>query len=88
MKSHRRTVSAPADRAAARSVTTVIAQHFPLYIRETGKPAGQAKTWLVVGWIPDRDSGLPRQPLVLLCDAEVEEPTVLEKTTPFQVVRS
>ena len=88
MKSHRRTVSAPADRPAARSVSTVIPQHFPLYIREAGKPVGQAKTWLVVGWIPDRDSGLPRQPLVLLCDAEVEEPTVLEKTTPFQVVRS
>ena len=88
MKIHRRTVSAPADRPAGRSVSTVIAQHFPLFIRETGKPVGQAKTWLVVGWIPDRDSGLPRQPLVLLCDAEVEEPTVLEKTTPFQVVRS
>jgi len=66
----------------------VIPQHYPLYIRESGAPAGQGKTWLVVGWVPDHDSGLPRQPVVLLCDAEVEEPTVLEKTTPFQVARS
>ncbi len=66
----------------------MIPQHYPLYLRESGKPAGQGKRWLVVGWVPDRDSGLPRQPVVLLCDAEVEEPTVLEKTTPFQVDRS
>lgn len=66
----------------------MIPQPYPLYIRESGPPAGEAKTWLVVGWVPDRDSGLPRQPVVLLCDAEIEEPTVLEKTTPFLVARS
>ncbi|MGX6605246.1 hypothetical protein ACWKSP_24385 [Micromonosporaceae bacterium Da 78-11] len=65
----------------------MIPQHYPLYLREPGKPAGQAKTWLVVGWVPDQVSGLPRQPVVLLCDVPLEEPSVLERNTDFEVVR-
>jgi hypothetical protein len=66
----------------------VIPQRFPLYIREPGVPAMQAKTWLVVGWVPDQVSGLPHQPVVLLCDAPLQEPTVLERNTEFEVVRT
>jgi hypothetical protein len=60
----------------------VIPQYYPLYIREPG----HQQTWLVLGWMPDRDSGLPRQPVVLLCGAETQEPRVLEQTVPFRVV--
>jgi hypothetical protein len=42
--------------------------------------------WLVVGWMPDKVSGLPRQPVALLCDGDVEEPRVLEQTTVFRVI--
>ncbi|GIF25808.1 hypothetical protein BJ973_003082 [Actinoplanes tereljensis] len=59
----------------------MIPQNFPLYITEPGN-----QTWLVIGWLPDRDSGLPRQPVVLLCGAETEQPRVLEQTVPFRVV--
>jgi hypothetical protein len=59
----------------------VIPQNFPLYITEPGD-----QTWLVIGWMPDKDSGLPRQPVVLLCGAETEQPRVLEQTVPFRVV--
>jgi hypothetical protein len=58
----------------------VIAQHFPIYLEADGR------TWLVVGWLPATDSGLPRQPVVLLCGDETQEPRVLEQTTPFRVV--
>jgi len=58
----------------------VIPQYFPLYITEPGN-----RTWLVVGWAEDRDSGLPRQPVVLLCGDETEEPRLLEKTVRFRI---
>jgi hypothetical protein len=57
----------------------VIAQNFPLYLR------ADDRDWLVVGWVPATDSGLPRQPVVLLCGDETQEPRVLEQTTPFRV---
>jgi hypothetical protein len=57
----------------------VIAQHYPLYLRADGR------LWLVVGWVPATDSGLPRQPVVLLCDEDTQAPRVLEQTTPFRV---
>lgn len=59
----------------------MIPQPYPLYITEPGK-----QTWLVVGWVQDADSGLPRQPVVLLCGKETQEPRLLEKTVPFRVV--
>lgn len=49
----------------------MIPQHFPLYLREPGATAGGDKVWLVVGWMPDKVSGLPRQPVALLCDNDV-----------------
>ena len=60
----------------------MIPQPYPLYLRE---PA-ENTTWLVIGWMPDRVSGLPRQPVVLLCDGDTQEPRVLEQTTPFRVI--
>jgi hypothetical protein len=59
----------------------VIPQNYPLYITEPGN-----QTWLVIGWVADRASGLPRQPVVVLCGAETEEPRLLEQTVPFRVV--
>ena len=67
---------------SARNVTEVIPQHYPLYLREPGAN----KVWLVVGWMPDKVSGLPRQPVALLCDGDVEEPRVLEQTTVYRVI--
>ncbi|WP_133878070.1 hypothetical protein [Paractinoplanes brasiliensis] len=64
----------------------MIPQHFPLYLREAGAAARDDKVWLVVGWMPDKVSGLPRQPVALLCDGDVEEPRVLEQTTVFRVI--
>ena len=64
----------------------MIPQHFPLYLREPGATAGGDKVWLVVGWMPDKVSGLPRQPVALLCDNDVEEPRVLEQTTVYRVI--
>ena len=64
----------------ARSVGFVIAQHYPIYL------SADRRVWLVVGWVPATDSGLPRQPVVLLCDDETQEPRVLESTTPFRVI--
>jgi hypothetical protein len=64
----------------------VIPQNFPLYLRESGGGTGGDKVWLVVGWMPDRVSGLPRQPVALLCDGDVEEPRVLEQTSVFRVI--
>jgi hypothetical protein len=64
----------------------VIPQHFPLYLREAGPTGADDRVWLVVGWMPDKISGLPRQPVALLCDGSVEEPRVLEQTTTFRVV--
>ena len=66
----------------ARNVTGVIPQPYPLYLRETAAN----KVWLVVGWMPDKVSGLPRQPVALLCDGDVEEPRVLEQTTVYRVI--
>jgi hypothetical protein len=67
--------------ARPRSVGAVIPQYYPLYIQEPG----HSQTWLVLGWLPDRDSGLPRQPVVVLCGADTQEPRVLEQTLPFRV---
>ncbi len=64
----------------------MIPQHYPLYLREPGGTAGADKIWLVVGWLPDKVSGLPRQPVALLCDGDVEEPRVLEQTTIYRVM--
>jgi hypothetical protein len=64
----------------------VIPQHFPLYLREPGATAAEDRVWLVIGWMPDKISGLPRQPVALLCDADVEEPRVLEQTSTFRVL--
>jgi hypothetical protein len=66
----------------------VIPQHFPLYLRELGASPADDKVWLVVGWMPDTVSGLPRQPVALLCDGDVEEPRVLEKTSVYRVLGS
>ena len=66
----------------------MIPQHFPLYLRELGAAPADDKVWLVVGWMPDGVSGLPRQPVALLCDGDVEEPRVLEKTTVYRVLGS
>ncbi|MET0424408.1 MAG: hypothetical protein ABW046_11055 [Actinoplanes sp.] len=60
----------------------MIPQHYPLYLLEPD----EHRTWLVVGWVPDKVSGLPRQPVVLLCDDLTQEPRVLEQTTPFRVI--
>jgi hypothetical protein len=57
-----------------------MAQHFPIYLTADGR------TWLVIGWLPAVDSRLPRQPVVLLCDENTQEPRVLEQTTPFRVI--
>jgi hypothetical protein len=65
----------------ARSVGPVIPQSYPIYITEPGN-----QTWLVIGWVADQASGLPRQPVVLLCGAETEAPRLLEQTVPFRVV--
>nr|WP_296071765.1 hypothetical protein [uncultured Actinoplanes sp.] len=62
----------------------MIPQPFPLYLREPG--ATGDRVWLVVGWMPDKVSGLPRQPVALLCDGDVEEPRVLEQTSTFRVI--
>jgi len=62
----------------------MIPQHFPLYIRERN----ENRVWLVVGWVPDKVSGLPRQPVVLLADEDTQEPRLLETTTPFRVLGS
>ncbi|MFF5296613.1 hypothetical protein [Paractinoplanes globisporus] len=59
----------------------MIPQHYPLYITEPGN-----QTWLVIGWVPDAASGLPRQPVVVLCGAETQEPRLLERTVPFRIV--
>ncbi|WP_250003780.1 hypothetical protein [Actinoplanes sp. M2I2] len=64
----------------------MIPQHFPLYLREPGARPADDKVWLVVGWMPDKISGLPRQPVALLCDGDVEEPRVLEQTTVYRVL--
>ncbi|SNY44620.1 hypothetical protein [Paractinoplanes atraurantiacus] len=64
----------------------MIPQHYPLYLRETGDTPANDKIWLVVGWLPDKVSNLPRQPVALLCDADVEEPRVLELTGTFRVI--
>jgi hypothetical protein len=64
----------------------VIPQNFPLYLREPGNTRADDRVWLVVGWMPDKISGLPRQPVALLCDGAVEEPRVLEQTTTFRVI--
>jgi hypothetical protein len=58
----------------------VIPQYYPLYITEPGN-----QTWLVIGWVADKTSGLPRQPVVVLCGADTQEPRVLEQTVPFRV---
>ena len=58
----------------------MIAQHYPLYLTADGR------AWLVVGWLPATDSDLPRQPIVLLCGDETQEPRVLESATPFRVI--
>jgi hypothetical protein len=58
----------------------VIAQSYPLYL------SADNRTWLVIGWIPAVDSGLPRQPVVVLCNDDTQEPRVLEQTTPFRVL--
>jgi hypothetical protein len=67
--------------ASALEVPPVIPQNYPLYITEPGN-----QTWLVIGWVPDQASGLPRQPVVLLCGSETEAPRLLEQTVPFRVV--
>lgn len=64
----------------------MIPQHFPLYLREPGATPAGDKVWLVVGWMPDKVSGLPRQPVALLCDGDVEEPRVLEQTSVYRVI--
>ncbi|MBM2616228.1 hypothetical protein JIG36_11735 [Actinoplanes sp. LDG1-06] len=64
----------------------MIPQYFPLYLREPGAHGGADRVWLVVGWMPDKVSGLPRQPVALLCDGDVEEPRVLEQTTVYRVI--
>ena len=64
----------------------MIPQPYPLYLRELGGGPGGDKVWLVVGWMPDKVSGLPRQPVALLCDNDVEEPRVLEQTTVYRVI--
>ncbi|NMO56249.1 hypothetical protein HH310_34365 [Actinoplanes sp. TBRC 11911] len=64
----------------------MIPQNFPLYLREPGATRADDRVWLVVGWLPDKISGLPRQPVALLCDGAVEEPRVLEQTTTFRVI--
>ncbi|GAB2571511.1 hypothetical protein Aab01nite_04440 [Paractinoplanes abujensis] len=64
----------------------MIPQHFPLYLREPGATPGDDKVWLVVGWLPDKVSGLPRQPVALLCDGDVEEPRLLEQTRVYRVI--
>ncbi|GAA2611342.1 hypothetical protein [Paractinoplanes durhamensis] len=60
----------------------MIPQYYPLYIHDPS----HAQTFLVLGWMPNRDSGLPHQPVVLLCGPETQEPRVLEQTVPYRVV--